>query len=106
MPTAVSELTGEPVDTSSEEWRHHCECSWLLANKPTKMAKHLHLYGVHDREQLFQFNTKTGRAELAEDWRARLIEQRPLMRVRSLEAADRILADAKRLHEKRKQGTE
>jgi len=101
MPTTISELTCEPVDTNSEAWRHECECRWLLANKPTKAEKHLHLYGVRDREHLFEFNTKTGQNELAEDWQKRLVEPRPLMKVRNMAAADRILADARKMYEAR-----
>lgn len=105
MPTVISELTGEEVDTASAEWRHECECAWLLANKPTRADKHLYLYGVEDRSTLIDYDRQTGRPVLAADWRERLTQKRPLMRVRSLEAADRILADAKRLYEKRQQGT-
>ena len=105
MPTAFNPLTGSEVDTASEEWRHLCECRWLLTNKPTRSAKHLHLYGVSDRSQLFRYNTKTGKSELREDassvWRkddsGRTIK--PLMAWRGLEAVDRLLADARRLHE-------
>lgn len=106
MPTVISELTGEPVDTASEAWRHECECSWLLANKPTKGEKHLHLYGVRDREQLFEFSAATGKVELAENWEKRVaqVDGRPaltVLKVRGLAAADRLLEDAKRLWEAR-----
>lgn len=101
MPTAISELTGEPVDTNSEAHRHECECRWLLSAKPTRAEKHLHLYGVRDRDHLFEFNTKTGQSELADDWQKRLIEPRPVMKFRNLAAADRILADARKIHEAR-----
>ena len=105
MPTAFDPITGQEVDTSSEAWRHSCECRWLLANKPTRSQKHLHLYGVEDRAKLFRFDTRTGRQELRDDvsslWpeddRGRTIK--PLMAWRGLEAADRILADARRLYE-------
>lgn len=98
MATVISELTGEPVDTSSEAWRHETECSWLLNNKPTKVDKHLHLYGVIDRSHLFVFNPREGRDELAPNWRDRIEKEvRPLIVFRGMEAADRILADAKRL---------
>ena len=30
MATAISELTGETVNTSSEAWRHECECRYIL----------------------------------------------------------------------------
>lgn len=100
MPTTISLLTGEEVDTSSEAWRHECECSWLLGNKPTRADKHLHLYGVWDRDQLLAFNPASGKHELAEDWAKRIpADARPLIKFRGLAAADRILADAKRLWE-------
>lgn len=106
MPTAFSHLLGRDVDTDSEEWRHETECRWLLRAKPTRSAKHLHLYGVQDRDTLFRFNQATGQMELREDYRklwpkddrGRTIN--PLMHWRGIEAADRILADAKRLYTK------
>lgn len=102
MTLVISELTGEPVDTSSEAWRHECECAWLLRSKPTKADKHLHLYGVWDREDLMVFNPATGQHQLAEDWDKRVPKDtRPLIKFRGLQAADRILADARRLWEKR-----
>lgn len=98
MATAFDELTGETVDTSSEAWRHRCECSWLLTNKTTRAEKHMHLYGVWDREQLFEFDAATGRMELAKEWDKRIPKDaRPLIKFRGLAAADRILEDAKRL---------
>lgn len=104
MPTAYSHLAGREVDTSSEAWRHECECRWLLTAKPTRSQKHLHLYGVTNRDQLMRFNTKTGKTELRDDasslWpkneQGRTVK--PLMAHRSLAAADRILEDARRLH--------
>lgn len=105
MPTAFDPLTGRDVDTMSEEWRHTCECRWLLANKPTRSAKHLYLYGVADRKELFKPHPATGQPTLRDDistlWpignNGRPV--RPLMAFRSLEAADRILADARRIYE-------
>lgn len=102
MRTVTSELTGEPVDTSSDAWRHECECRWLLDNKTTRAAKHQYLYGVWDREQIMVWNPREGRHELAPDWRERVDKgKRPLFAIRGLEAADRILADARRLWEAR-----
>ena len=96
---------GTEVSNYSEAWRHECECRGLLANKPTRTQKHLYLYGVADRAQLFTFDSKTGRRVLRDDvsslWPkgANGRPVRPLMAFRSLEAADRILADARRIHE-------
>lgn len=101
MPTAFDELTGQEVDTSSEAWRHRCECAWLLENKPTRTDKHLYLFGVRDRESLFAWNSRAHAVTLREDWRDLLVEKRPIAVVRGFEAADRILTDAKRLHEHR-----
>jgi len=105
MRPVYSHLAGREVDSSSEAWRHECECRWLLTNKPTRSLKHLHLYGVDDRAKLFRFDTKTGRQELRDDvsslWprddRGRPIK--PIMAWRGLEAADRMLADARRLYD-------
>jgi len=99
MATAYSILAGREVDTASEEWRHECECKWLLEQKPTRSQKHLYLYGVVDRQSLMTFDTKTGRQVLRDNhanlWTIRF----PMMKARSLEAADRMLAEAKRLHD-------
>lgn len=100
MPTAYDPLTGQDVDTSSEAWRHSCECRWLLTHKPTRADKHMHLYGVPDRRQLFDWNPRAAAHVLAEDYRKRWrTKTPPLMHFRGLEAADRLLADAKRLYD-------
>ena len=99
MPTAYSILAGREVDTASEEWRHLCECKWLLEQKPTRSQKHLYLYGVVDRQQLMIHDSKTGRHVLRDNhanlWTIRF----PMMKARSLAAADHLLAEAKRLHD-------
>lgn len=105
MPTAFDPITGTEVDTSSEAWRHSCECRWLLTAKPTRTDKHRYLYGVNDRQQLFKPDKKTGQPVLRDDLRALWGNDKtgrpakPLMAHRSLEAADRILADARKIHE-------
>jgi hypothetical protein len=102
MPTVISELTGEEIDRSSEQFRHECECRWLLDKKPSRADKHLWLYGVRDRAQLFDFNPKTGRDELSDDWKKRIVSDTPPVIVhRGLAAADRILEDARRIYEAR-----
>jgi hypothetical protein len=90
---------GREVSNYSEEYRHECECRWLLEAKPTRREKHLHLYGVPDRDMLFEYSPKTGRPELAEDHAKRWQIKFPLMKVRGIDAADRILADARKIHE-------
>lgn len=102
MPTAYDPITGQDVDTASEAWRHSCECRWLLEAKPTRREKHVHLFGVHDREQLFTYDAATGRPVLREDHQKLWLTKMPLMKMRGIEAADRILADARKLHEAQK----
>lgn len=43
MSDVISELTGQPADTSSEEWRHECECRWILDNIKTREQRREHL---------------------------------------------------------------
>lgn len=93
MPTIFDHLTGAEVDTASEAWRHACECRWLLEKKPTRTDKHLWLFGVTDRQQIV---TPTG--QLRQDW-LRIAERKSITHLRGLAAADKILADARRLHE-------
>lgn len=47
--TAISELTGIEVDTYSEEWRHECECRWLLDSLPSKQERREYLDKVEKR---------------------------------------------------------
>lgn len=102
MPTAYSILSGREVDTNSEEWRHECECVWLLKNKPGRSQKHLYLYGVPDRSQIVA-RDKDGREVLRENAKTIWGRNKPLATHRGLEAADRILADARRIHEHQNQ---
>jgi len=99
MPTAYSILAGAEVDTCSEEWRHQCECRWLLDEKPTRSMKHLYLYGVTDRASLMVFDTKSGKHVLRDNFANLWTIRFPMMKARSLAAADHLLAEAKRLHD-------
>lgn len=93
MPTAFDPITGADVDTSSEAYRHYCECKWLLDNMPGRSAKHRWLFGVNDRRMII--NQRTG--ELTEDWKR--LSEKSITHLRGLEAADRILADAKKIYD-------
>lgn len=95
-----SHLSSCEIDSGSEAWRHECECRWLLEAKPTRSEKHMHLYGVPNRDMLFEYDTKTGRPEMATDHAKRWQIKMPLMKVRGIEAADRILADARKIYER------
>lgn len=44
----TSELTGQPVDTYSEEWRHECECRHILG-LPDQYARNDLLAGITKR---------------------------------------------------------
>lgn len=46
MPTAVSEFTGLPVDTASEEWRNETEVRHIVDNIPTRELRNAHLVGI------------------------------------------------------------
>lgn len=93
--TAYSHLAGREVDTWSEDWRHETECRWLLTAKPSRTEKHLWLFGVRDRAKIIDPNT----GALREDWRVIAERKTSITQARGLRSADRILADARRLHE-------
>lgn len=101
----VTLADGREVSNYSEEWRHETECRWLLTAKPTRSEKHLYLYGVPNRDQLMQYDPKVGGKRLADDHAKRWVVRNPLMKWRGLEAADRLLADARRLYELNSQPT-
>lgn len=106
MPTAFSHLAGRYVDTYSPEWQRECECRYLLQRFPTREKKHIFLYGVPDRADLFevvktyQDGEEKGEIVLKQD-HAKMWDKRhpPVMKHRGLEEADRLLADAKRLYD-------
>lgn len=66
--TALSEITGQPVNTWSEEWQHECEARALL-----KMAK--------DEREAFLARAKGLRGEQAVDGLKTLMDQ--LLNVRA-----------------------
>jgi hypothetical protein len=105
MPT--SELTGEELSATSEAWRRECELRYLLEAFPRRADKHLHLYGVEDREQLFRFDSKTGQMVLRDQYDFSKSANRnaapaSVFKFRGLAAADQLLADAKQLHDLRR----
>lgn len=79
MPTAISEFTGLPVDTSSEEYRRECEVRHLVDNFETREQRLRFLYG---------FTNAEGKKIV-----------RGVADVRGREAADKLRADAMRLYE-------
>jgi hypothetical protein len=97
-----SHLAGREVSNYSPEWLRECECRHLINKYPTRAHKHYHLYGATDRKMIMRTNAVTGkeevrtREELREMWGK---EYRPVMFWRGLQAADELLADAKRLHD-------
>lgn len=92
-------VDGREVSNYSEEYRFECECRDLLTRKPTRSEKHLYLYGVSDRQKLMEFDRKTGKDVLAADYTTRWVVKNPLMKWRGLAGADKLLAEAKRLHD-------
>ena len=79
MPTAISEITGQPVDTASEEWRHECECRFVLDCFPDKYARNNRLYGQPEgiRDNMGRNNES-------------LIRPKSIAAMRGAAAADRI----------------
>lgn len=49
MPTAISEFTGEPVDTSSEAWRWECEVRYIVDSIPTREQRLTFLTHIANR---------------------------------------------------------
>jgi hypothetical protein len=48
MTTAISEFTGQPVDTTSEAWRFECECAHVL-RMPTRLARNAFIEGISQK---------------------------------------------------------
>ena len=94
----VTLADGREVSNYSEEFRHECECRWLLTEKPTRTEKHMHLYGVADRQKLITHD-KNGRPVLRDGHTNMWLNKSPVMKYRGLEGADHLLAEAKRLYE-------
>lgn len=90
-----SKLLGREVDDSSEEWRHECECRWLLDHKQNRSQKHLWLYGVKDRSIVVNLITGV----LRDNYKDLLGAKKNILTARGLAAADKILADAKKLYD-------
>src|SRR3954453_6725778 len=75
-PTAMCELTGKVVSTWTEEWRYDCELRAILAM--SKSDRDAYFHGAKD---------DSGR--------------RGVVAIRGVTAAERILADVRRLEENR-----
>lgn len=78
MPT--SEFTGQPADTSSEDWRHECEVRWLL-DELTLEQRRAYVNGVIERSGGRDIVTAKG------------VRQK-----RGAEAAEKIINDLRKLN--------
>jgi hypothetical protein len=78
MPFVYSHLVGREVDTSSEEWKHECEVTFVAAMSP--QLRNSYLEGVPG----------TG--------------NRGVIAIRGQAAADRLLDDVRRFAELRRAG--
>ena len=98
MSEVYSELLDRMVDSFSEEWRHECECRWLLDHKPNPIQMNLYLYGVENRSQVVEKDA-TGKDRLipehARFWKDP--KTKPLTAHRGLQNADQLLNDVLRL---------
>jgi hypothetical protein len=98
LAEVYSELLERMCDSYSGEWRHECECRWLLKEKPDPIQLNLYLYGVENRSQVVAKDV-TGQDRLISE-HARLWRDpktKPLTAYRGLQNADRLLNDALRL---------
>jgi hypothetical protein len=77
--TAISEITGQPVSTWSEEWQHECEARTVLA-----MSK-------AERETFFNGSTD-------EDGKRK---ERGIIAIRGVAAAENLRANMQKLHDAR-----
>lgn len=109
MSAVYSELLNRMCDSFSEEWRHECECRWLLKEKPDQIQLNLYLFGVESRSQVVAIDA-AGRDRLRPD-HARLWKDpktSPLYAYRGLQPADNLLRDVlklKPLHTVRREGS-
>ncbi len=85
MPTVYSPLAEREVDTYSEEFRHLCECEYILA-MPDRETRINHLYGIEE----LVWDPKKGGS------RTRVISK-GIAHHRGLPEADRIKADCWKL---------
>lgn len=60
----ISEFTGKEVPNTSEEWRHECECRWLLDGFKDRDARNLYLDGGMV-DSKFKRGVKQARGEAA-----------------------------------------
>ncbi len=75
--TAISEITGEPVSTWSEEWQHECEGRAVLAM--SKAERDVFFNGINDGERkergIIAIRGQKA-AELLRDYMERLLQAR------------------------------
>ena len=93
MATAYSLLAGRQVDTSSEIWRHECECSWVLA-MPDRDHRLRYLFGVEELTSDRKRGTYTN------------FVHKGVKHVRGIDAANNIKADCERLWKLRREARE
>lgn len=87
-PMVFSVLAGREVANNSEEWRHECECRWVLG-LPTKAARLRYLYGASEVDAKGQVKFWKGIAQVRGGGNE----------ARGMAVADKIKADCMRLHE-------
>lgn len=64
----VTLITGEAVDSASEEWRHECEAR-MVADRPTLVERRAYLEEVERRRGKAEADRL--RATMGEIWKAR-----------------------------------
>ena len=98
MPAIYSELLDRMCDSHSEEWRHECECRWLLIQKSDPVQLNLYLYGVENRSEVV-IKDASGQERLMPE-QSRLWKDpktKPLSAHRGLKSADKLLSDLLKL---------